>query len=203
MSLYVICYQLESSHTASTVGLTKEIVYQNLIIGAVSKQQALLYTLVLLTANFSQERAAHYLSLYEDNLNFLQSIKLLGSRPYQLPVLLVSNATISSQTFYSDEFIFAFINNVVSLYSNISDKTTSAGLVAGYLSADPNKLAYLFANSNITKEVMRDKLTLRISEIVSVISKYETIQCAVLAIGLVSLVCFALCVGMLIYRISQ
>ena len=98
IAIYITYYFLYNSHYQAIQTRTSEIAYQNLIIGAVAKQLSLLYGLQLVSAGASPETAARFTNIYADNLNYLEAIKLQGSEPYQVPVLMGG----VNQTFLTD-----------------------------------------------------------------------------------------------------
>ncbi len=52
-------------------GLTSEIAYQNLIIGAVTKELTLVQNLQLMAAGMSPDTAQRFTKVYMDNINYL------------------------------------------------------------------------------------------------------------------------------------
>lgn len=69
-------------------------------------------------------------SLYSislNNINYLQSIKLLGSDPYPLTTYI---SATSPRELYSDEFLLSYINYAANMISGMSGKVTQSELVA-------------------------------------------------------------------------
>lgn len=98
IAIYITYYFLFCNHYQAIQSLTSEIANQNLIIGVVAKELSLLYGLQLVSAGSSPETAARFTNIYADNLNYLEEIKLQGSSPYQIPVLMGG----VNQTFLTD-----------------------------------------------------------------------------------------------------
>ena len=99
-----------------------------------------------------------YYSISLSNINYLQSIKLLGSSPYPLTTYI---SATSPREFYSDEFLLSFINYAVNMVSGMQGKTTQAELVSVYNSIEKFKVDYLKLNGNITRNTMYVKVQQR------------------------------------------
>jgi hypothetical protein len=145
--MYITYYFLFCGHYQSVQALTSEIAYQNLIIGSVTKELSLLYDLQQIVAGGSPETVARFTHIYGDNLNFLESIKLLGSSSYQIDVQMGT----SNQTFLTDEFILSFVNYAISVYGNMSLAQTQADLIKTFQSIPATTVQYLMINSMQTK----------------------------------------------------
>lgn len=161
LALYIAFYFLYNSHYSSLQDLTSEIAYQNLIIGAIAKEQSLLNNLQLIAKGVSPDTVPRFTKIYSDNINFLESIKLQGSAPYQVSVSLGS----ANQTFLTDEFILSFINSAIAVYGNMSQARNTAELIATFAAASPSTLQYLLTNSQQVKEVMMAAASVREGEI--------------------------------------
>lgn len=92
-----------------------------MIVGTIAKEYSLIMTLELMKAGVSNRIPTSYYSTYMTNLNYLQSIKLLGSDPFEVTTYLDQNDT---QVFYSDEFLLSYINYAFALIENMQNLTT-------------------------------------------------------------------------------
>lgn len=70
-----------------------------------------------------------FYATYMGNVNYVQSIKLLGSSPYPLTTYISAN---NSRQFYSDEFLLSFINYAVNMAAGMTKAVTQPDLVAAY-----------------------------------------------------------------------
>lgn len=77
-------------------------------------------------AGVSKRIPTSYYTITLNNLNYLQSIKLLGSDPFPLTTYI--SATSSRQS-YSDEFLLSYINYAVNMISGMNGKVTQPELV--------------------------------------------------------------------------
>lgn len=118
---YVAFYFIFKGHNHSTTDYFSEIAYQNLIIGTIAKQYALITTVELMKAKVSKRIPTSYYTISLGNIDYLQGIKLLGSSPYPLTTYISAN---SPREFYSDEFLLSFINYAVNMISGMNGKTT-------------------------------------------------------------------------------
>jgi hypothetical protein len=85
---YIAFYFIYKGHNDSTTPYFQEVAYQNLIIGAIAKDYALITTLELMKAKVSNRIPTSYYATYMTNLNYLQNIKLLGSQPAKVTTYL-------------------------------------------------------------------------------------------------------------------
>jgi len=80
-------------------------------------------------AGVSKRVPTSYYQISLNNINYLQSIKLLGSAPYPLTTYISAD---SPREFYSDEFLLSFINYAVNMISGMNGKKTQPEIVAAY-----------------------------------------------------------------------
>ncbi len=72
-------------------------------------------------AGVSKRDPTSYYTISLNNINYLQSIKLLGSTPYPLTTYISAD---TPRQFFSDEFLLSYINYAVNMISGMNGKTT-------------------------------------------------------------------------------
>ncbi len=115
-------------------------------------------------AKVSNRIPTSYYTVYMGNVNYLQSVKLLGSAPYPLKTYISANET---RNMYSDEFLLSFINYDIALAANMSTAITQPQLVTAYAAVDIFKVTYLKLNGLYTRDLMYDALQARVQQILN------------------------------------
>jgi hypothetical protein len=196
---YISFYFIFKGHNHATTDYFSEITYQNLIIGTIAKQYALITTLELMKAGVSKRVPNSYYAISLSNINYLQNIKLLGSSPYPLTTYI---SATSPREFYSDEFLLSYINYAVNMISGMQGKTTQAELVSVYNSIEKFKIDYLKLNGDITRNDMNDKVVQRQAQILQLIADNMKTEVIMLVAGVASLVFLSFILACVISKIN-
>jgi hypothetical protein len=120
VALYAVTYILYNANHQSSIHHSQEIVYQNLIIGAIAKQSALVSELQLMAGNRSSENPQRLVSIFSDNLKYLEQIQLLGTTPFPFTYSIDS----VSQTSLTSQYISTIINYASTLHSSLEGAVT-------------------------------------------------------------------------------
>lgn len=78
VGLYIFFYLTFADHANSVNILAQQIAYRNLIIGAITKELSLVYTIQQMQKGASLDNVGRLIQTYNDNLAYLNSIKFNG-----------------------------------------------------------------------------------------------------------------------------
>jgi len=97
VGFYIFFYLTFTNHANSVNTLAQQIAYRNLIIGAITKELSLVYTIQQMLKGQSVDNVPRLIQSYNDNLAYLNSIKFYGGDAYNIFIELGNgNVTFES-----------------------------------------------------------------------------------------------------------
>lgn len=169
IAMYIAYFFVFSADNYSIQAMTSQVAYQNLIIGSIAKQMSFMSSLDLISINKYPDNATRFISIYKDNINYLEQIQLMGQPSFPI-VLDLQNI---NQTFMTNQFLLTFIDYANTVIGNASSPSLPA-LAANLKMVDPYIITYLTENSATTKEVMISHAISFLNEVASTITTYQT-----------------------------
>jgi hypothetical protein len=192
-------YAVYASHNSNITPLSLELAYQHLINGAIAKEQCLIQGLQLAASNLSAETGQLFLSLYQDNMNYLEDIQLLGSQPFPLQLDIDQSTT----TLLSRSFILTMVNYVNQYISSFPGTATAKQMWSSFSSLDQYIQSFLSLGAGQAKEQMYSYIIGRESDMLAVLGSYIEVETVMISMAMLYLAIFTVLISVVVNRINS
>jgi hypothetical protein len=177
--LYITAFAVLTSKSTNSNNYASEVIYQNLIIGAIAQQARCIHEFYLETGGYTSNGAATLVQEFNNNLAYLQQIGLQGSAPFVLTVPVGTTKV----TLLTSQYISTLINYASALSFTLGASNTTLQLKAALSATDAYTLQYLLSGLS-AKDTMMGSLVAREAEIVGRISNHNNLQVIFITLGL-------------------